>query len=74
MLALRGSSLGFPGGGALGDRALPLGDSLAEVALGGKKVGDMVNLEGDVLGKYAARRAASGEGLTEAKLAAAGFI
>ena len=46
----------------------------AETTLGGKKVGDMVNLEGDVLGKYAARRAASGEGLTEAKLAAAGFI
>lgn len=45
----------------------------AETTLGSKKVGDMVNLEGDILGKYVAKRSQS-EGLTEEKLAAAGFV
>lgn len=45
----------------------------AETTLGSKKVGDMVNLEGDILGKYVAKRSQS-EGLTEEKLAAAGFF
>ncbi len=45
----------------------------AETTLGSKKVGDMVNLEGDIMGKYVARSLASG-GLTEDKLAAAGFV
>ena len=40
--------------------------------LGSKRVGDEVNLEGDVLGKYAAKNRR--EGLTEAQLAEAGFI
>ncbi len=44
-----------------------------ETTLGQKKVGDRVNLEGDILGKYVAKSAAP-QGLTEAKLAAAGFI
>lgn len=44
-----------------------------ETTLGEKKVGDMVNLEGDIVGKYIAKSAAS-KGLTEEKLAAAGFI
>jgi riboflavin synthase len=41
--------------------------------LGTKKVGDSVNLEGDVLGKYIAKRCEE-RGLTEEKLAAAGFV
>ena len=45
----------------------------AETTLGSKKVGDMVNLEGDIMGKCVARSLASG-GLTEDKLAAAGFL
>lgn len=45
----------------------------AETTLGSKKVGDTVNLEGDIMGKYVARSLASG-GLTEDKLAAAGFV
>ena len=48
-----------------------------ETTLGEKRVGDEVNLEGDVIGKYA-RRALGGveppSGLTEATLAAAGFL
>lgn len=44
-----------------------------ETTLGSKSVGDMVNLEGDILGKYVAKRCASA-GLTEEKLAAAGFL
>ena len=44
-----------------------------ETTLGTRKVGDSVNLEGDVVGKYVAKRVET-VGLTEAKLAAAGFI
>lgn len=45
-----------------------------ETTLGSKSVGDQVNLEGDIVGKYIARqdRRSSG-GLTESALAAAGF-
>lgn len=45
----------------------------AETTLGSKRVGDKVNLEGDVLGKYIAKRC-DADGLTEEKLAAAGFV
>lgn len=45
----------------------------ADTTLGSKKVGDAVNLEGDILGKYVAKRSL-GQGLTEEKLAAAGFV
>ena len=45
----------------------------AETTLGSKKVGDGVNLEGDILGKYVAKRSQS-QGLTAEKLAAAGFV
>lgn len=45
----------------------------AETTLGSKKTGDSVNLEGDILGKYVAKRS-KGLGLTEEKLAAAGFV
>ena len=44
-----------------------------ETVLGVKKVGDRVNLEGDVVGKYVAKSAAK-PGLTEEALARAGFI
>lgn len=44
----------------------------ADTTLGSKRVGDMVNLEGDILGKYVAKMDES-RGLTEEKLAAAGF-
>ena len=43
-----------------------------ETTLGAKRVGDGVNLEGDVVGKYLAKGAAR-PGLTEAALAVAGF-
>jgi len=45
-----------------------------DTTLGSKSVGDQVNLEGDIVGKYVARqdRRSSG-GLTESALAAAGF-
>ncbi len=45
----------------------------AETTLGTRKPGDRVNLEGDVIGKYLAKRATP-KGLTEAKLVAAGFM
>ena len=41
--------------------------------LGGKGIGDKVNLEGDIVGKYIAKNVAS-DGLTEEALARAGFI
>lgn len=47
--------------------------TLKETTLGEKKVGDMVNLEGDIVGKYIAKSAAKA-GLTEDKLIAAGFM
>jgi len=47
--------------------------TLGETTLGSRKVGDCVNLEGDVIGKYVAK-AASPAGLTEDSLRAAGFI
>ena len=43
-----------------------------ETTLGSKKAGDMVNLEGDVVGKYVARRSGK-SGLTEEALVRAGF-
>ena len=45
----------------------------AETTLGAKRPGDIVNLEGDVVGKYVAKREGR-EGLTEAALVEAGFI
>ena len=44
-----------------------------ETTIGSLRAGDEVNLEGDVLGKYAAKSAA-GPGLTEDALARAGFL
>ena len=44
-----------------------------ETTLGLRKVGDMVNLEGDIVGKYVAK-AAKPSGLTEEALQNAGFI
>ena len=45
----------------------------AETTLGAKKVGDQVNLEGDIVGKYVAK-ASVRTGLTEETLQKAGFI
>ena len=45
----------------------------SETILGLKKVGDIVNLEGDIMGKYVAKNMPR-QGLTESALAAAGFI
>lgn len=61
---------------AIGDDwlAVDLIPTTAEATtLGAKKPGDRVNLEGDILGKYVAKRFQP-EGLTERKLADAGFI
>ena len=46
----------------------------SETILGAKKVGDKVNLEGDIVGKYIAKNAAKTGGLTEEALQNAGFI
>ena len=46
----------------------------AETTLGAKKVGDAVNLEGDIVGKYVAKASESRHGLTEESLMNAGFI
>ena len=45
-----------------------------ETTLGSKRVGSMVNLESDIIGKYAAASASGGRGLTEEKLGEAGFL
>ena len=45
----------------------------AETILGAKKVGDKVNLEGDIVGKYIAKNTAK-TGLTQEALARAGFL
>ena len=45
-----------------------------ETTLGAKAVGDTVNLEGDIVGKYIAKSAAKTGGLTEEALQNAGFI
>ena len=46
----------------------------AETILGAKTVGDKVNLEGDIVGKYIAKNAVKTGGLTEEALARAGFL
>ena len=46
----------------------------AETILGAKKVGDKVNLEGDIVGKYIAKNAAKTGGLTVEALQNAGFL
>ena len=46
----------------------------AETILGAKKIGDKVNLEGDIVGKYIAKNATKTCGLTEEALQNAGFI
>ena len=46
----------------------------AETILGAKKIGDKVNLEGDIVGKYIAKNTAKTGGLTEEALSRAGFI
>ena len=46
----------------------------AETILGAKKIGDKVNLEGDIVGKYIAKNVAKTGGLTEEALQNAGFI
>lgn len=59
----------------LGVDVIPV--TASETTLGSKKVGDEVNLEGDIVGKYIAKNAASapaGSTLTEDDLEAAGFI
>ena len=45
----------------------------SDTTLGAKRVGDSVNLEGDIVGKYVAK-AAERQGLTEDTLRRAGFI
>ena len=50
--------------------------TVRDTTLGARSVGDAVNLEGDIVGKYIAKQghAASSESFTEATLSAAGFI
>ena len=72
-IAIDGVSLTISG---LGDDWLAVDlipTTAKETTLGSKKVGDMVNLEGDIVGKYVAK-AAKPSGLTEEALHNAGFI
>ena len=46
----------------------------SETILGAKKIGDKVNLEGDIVGKYIAKNMAKTGGLTEEALRRAGFF
>ena len=71
-IAIDGVSLTISG---LGDDWLAVDlipTTASETTLGAKKVGDGVNLEGDVIGKYVAKRTAPA-GLTEEMLVRAGF-
>lgn len=73
-VAIDGTSLTIT---ALGDDWLGVDlipTTAAETILGAKKVGDRVNLEGDVVGKYLAKASAPKATLTEEALKNAGFI
>ena len=72
-IAIDGVSLTISG---LGDDWLAVDlipTTAKDTTLGSKKVGDTVNLEGDIVGKYVAK-AAKPSGLTEEALQNAGFI
>ena len=72
-IAIDGVSLTISG---LGDDWLAVDlipTTAKETTLGAKKVGDTVNLEGDIVGKYVAKQAKA-PGLTEETLQNAGFI
>jgi riboflavin synthase len=72
-IAIDGVSLTISG---LGDDWLAVDlipTTAAETTLGAKRVGDEVNLEGDIVGKYVAK-AAHPQGLTEDALMRAGFM
>ena len=71
-IAIDGVSLTISG---LGDDWLAVDlipTTAKETTLGSKKVGDFVNLEGDIVGKYVAKQTAR-QGLTEEALHEAGF-
>ena len=71
-IAIDGVSLTISG---LGDDWLAVDlipTTAKETTLGSKKVGDSVNLEGDIVGKYVAKQTAR-QGLTEEALHEAGF-
>ena len=71
-IAIDGVSLTISG---LGDDWLAVDlipTTAKETTLGSKKVGDFVNLEGDIVGKYVAKQTAR-QGLTEEALHKAGF-
>jgi len=62
---------------ALGDNWLGVDlipTTASETTLGAKKIGDEVNLEGDIVGKYVTKSSGSASGLTEEALAKAGFF
>lgn len=73
-IAVNGVSLTVSG---LGDDWLQVDvipTTAAETNLGALRAGDKVNLESDVLGKYAIRRAETSSGLTMEKLVENGFL
>ena len=73
-IALDGVSLTIS---ALGDDWLAVDlipTTAAETVLGTRRVGDKLNLEGDIVGKYVAKASQPKVGLTEETLAAAGFF
>jgi len=62
---------------ALGDNWLGVDlipTTASETTLGSRKIGDFVNLEGDIVGKYVAKAAKPVSGLTEEALSRAGFL
>ena len=74
-IAIDGVSLTISG---LGDDWLAVDvipSTASETTIGQKKPGDKVNLESDVIGKYAAKMVSAAKpGLTEEALARAGFM
>lgn len=72
-VAIDGVSLTISG---LGDDWLAVDlipTTAVSTTLGSMRVGDRVNLEGDIVGKYVAKAASGGGGLTEEALLRAGF-
>ncbi len=72
-IAVDGVSLTITGLGADWVSVDLIPTTLRDTTLGLKRIGDEVNLEGDIMGKYAAKAAAP-SGLTEDALMRAGFI
>ena len=75
-VAIDGVSLTLVGVGEGTFRVALIPTTLAQTTLGGLRVGEKVNVEADIIGKYVRRQlgtSAAGEGITMEKLEQAGF-